>query len=200
MHSTRRVTTKQKKGGMMRKLVILALLAAVMAAVAAASAAAKPPGTNGLISFTRFEPALHQDVVYTIKPDGSGERPLLSEASPGTGRRTGPGSRWVPTAAPSGSSTPTTAATPSCRPSTPTSGCSSRAVSGRPTVRGLPVRASATSRARTASTRFARPTAATCEESPREPTTTARATTRRTASASSSCVRRSTSARSRSTR
>jgi Tol biopolymer transport system component len=61
----------------MRKLVVLALLAAVVAAVAASSAAAKPPGTNGLISFTRFEPALHQDVVYTINPVGSGEQPLL---------------------------------------------------------------------------------------------------------------------------
>jgi Tol biopolymer transport system component len=61
----------------MRKLVVLAFLAAVMAAIAAASAAAKPPGTNGLISFTRFEPALDQDVVYTINPDGSGERQLL---------------------------------------------------------------------------------------------------------------------------
>src|SRR6266566_9495711 len=83
MHSTRRVTTKQKKGGMMRKLVILALLALAVAAVAAASAAAKPPGTNGLISFTRFDPALDQDVVYTINPDGSGERPLLVGAESG---------------------------------------------------------------------------------------------------------------------
>jgi hypothetical protein len=61
----------------MRKLVVLAFLAAVMGAIAAASATAKPPGTNGLISFTRFEPALQQDVVYTINPDGSGERQLL---------------------------------------------------------------------------------------------------------------------------
>jgi TolB protein len=61
----------------MRNLIALALLAAVVAAVATASAAAQPPGTNGLISFTRFEPAVHQDVVYTINPDGTGERPLL---------------------------------------------------------------------------------------------------------------------------
>ena len=67
----------------MRKLVTLALLLAVVAVVAAASAAAKPPGTNGLISFTRFEPALHQDVVYTINPDGSGERPLLAGGESG---------------------------------------------------------------------------------------------------------------------
>jgi Tol biopolymer transport system component len=67
----------------MRKLVVLAFLAVVVAAIAAGSAAAKPPGTNGLISFTRFVPALHQDVVYTINPDGSGERPLLVGAESG---------------------------------------------------------------------------------------------------------------------
>src|SRR2546427_9567383 len=61
----------------MRKLVLVALLTAVVVVVAVASASAKPLGTNGLISFTRFEPALHQDVVYMINPDGSGERPLL---------------------------------------------------------------------------------------------------------------------------
>jgi WD40 repeat protein len=67
----------------MRKLVVLAFLAAVVAAIAPLSAAAKPPGTNGLISFTRFEPTLHQDVVYTINPDGTGERPLLVGAESG---------------------------------------------------------------------------------------------------------------------
>jgi len=67
----------------MRKLVILGLLAAVMAAVAAASAAAKPPGTNGLISFTRFDPVLDQDVVYTVNPDGSHEQPLIPGAESG---------------------------------------------------------------------------------------------------------------------
>ncbi|HEY6152065.1 MAG TPA: hypothetical protein VIW19_16240 [Gaiellaceae bacterium] len=68
---------------MMRKLVILGLLGLAVAAVAAASAAAKPPGTNGLISFTRFDPALQQDVAYTINPDGSGERQLLIGAESG---------------------------------------------------------------------------------------------------------------------
>ena len=61
----------------MRKLVVIALLTAAVVVVAPASSAAMPPGTNGLISFTRFDPALDQDVVYTINPDGSGERPLL---------------------------------------------------------------------------------------------------------------------------
>jgi Tol biopolymer transport system component len=67
----------------MRKLVVLAFLASVVAAIAVASAAAKPPGTNGLISFTRFEPALHEDVVYTINPDGSGENQLQVGAESG---------------------------------------------------------------------------------------------------------------------
>jgi Tol biopolymer transport system component len=67
----------RRKDRVMRKLVALAFLAAAVAAIATASATAKPPGTNGLISFTRFEPALQQDVVYTVNPDGSGERQLL---------------------------------------------------------------------------------------------------------------------------
>ena len=67
----------------MRKLLTLVLLAAAVAALSAIPAAARPPGTNGLISFTRFDPALHQDVVYTINPDGSGERSLLVGAESG---------------------------------------------------------------------------------------------------------------------
>jgi hypothetical protein len=61
----------------MRKLALLVLVTAAIAAVSVASAAAKPRGTNGLISFTRWDPALQQDVVYTINPDGSGERQLF---------------------------------------------------------------------------------------------------------------------------
>jgi Tol biopolymer transport system component len=67
----------------MRKLVVLAFLAVAVASAAATSAAAKPPGTNGLLSFTRFEPALQQDVVYTINPDASGEQQLLAGAESG---------------------------------------------------------------------------------------------------------------------
>ena len=67
----------------MRKLVIVALLTAAVAVIGAPTVAAKPPGTNGLISFTRFDPALQQDVVYTINPNGSGERPLLVGAESG---------------------------------------------------------------------------------------------------------------------
>jgi dipeptidyl aminopeptidase/acylaminoacyl peptidase len=67
----------------MRKLVAVALLLAAVVVVVAPSATANPRGTNGLISFTRWDPALNQDVVYTINPDGSGERPLLAGAESG---------------------------------------------------------------------------------------------------------------------
>jgi Tol biopolymer transport system component len=61
----------------MRKFVVLVVLVAAVAAAVAASASATPSGSNGLISFTSFDPALQQDVVYTINPDGTGERSLL---------------------------------------------------------------------------------------------------------------------------
>jgi Tol biopolymer transport system component len=68
---------------MMRKLLMLALLASAVAAIVVTPATAKPPGANGLISFTRFDPALHQDVVYTVNPDGSHEQPLMAGAESG---------------------------------------------------------------------------------------------------------------------
>jgi WD40 repeat protein len=63
----------------MRRLLVLMLLAASVATVVAASAAAKPAphARNGLISFTRFDPVLQQDVIYTINPDGTHERQLF---------------------------------------------------------------------------------------------------------------------------
>jgi len=61
----------------MRKFVVLLLLGAAVMALVAASASATPRGSNGLISFTRFNPALQQDVVYTINPNGTGERSLF---------------------------------------------------------------------------------------------------------------------------
>jgi Tol biopolymer transport system component len=67
----------------MRKLLALVLLGAAVAGLGVAPAAAKPRGTNGRISFTRWDPALHQDVVYTINPDGTGEHPLLVGAESG---------------------------------------------------------------------------------------------------------------------
>jgi len=61
----------------MRRFLVLAVLAATVVAVGAGSAAARPRGHNGLISFTRFDPALDQDVAYTINPNGTGEHQLL---------------------------------------------------------------------------------------------------------------------------
>jgi hypothetical protein len=78
---------------MMRKLLMLALLPWVMAAIVATPATAKPPGANGLIAFTRFDPVLDQDVVYTVNPDGSHEQPLITGAESANGRRTARGWR-----------------------------------------------------------------------------------------------------------
>lgn len=61
----------------MRKFLVLAIAATAFVVLGAGSAAARPRGHNGLISFTRFDPALQQDVVYTINPDGTGEHQLL---------------------------------------------------------------------------------------------------------------------------
>jgi hypothetical protein len=65
----------------MRKLMIVGLLAALVVAVGALTATpagANPPGTNGRIAFSRFEPALGDTVIYTINPDGSHEQQLFS--------------------------------------------------------------------------------------------------------------------------
>jgi len=67
----------------MRRLVVLMLVAAAVAVLGVTTAGAKPPGKNGLISFTRWDPALHHDVVYTINPDGTGERQILVAAESG---------------------------------------------------------------------------------------------------------------------
>jgi Tol biopolymer transport system component len=56
----------------MRKLVICGVLVAL--AVCAGVAGAKPPGTNGLITFARFNPALGDTQVYVVNPDGTHER------------------------------------------------------------------------------------------------------------------------------
>jgi len=67
----------RRKEHTMRKLMALVVLGAAVAALSAIPAAANPPGTNGLLSFTRWEPALQEDVVYTVNPDGSHEQQLL---------------------------------------------------------------------------------------------------------------------------
>jgi Tol biopolymer transport system component len=56
----------------MRKLVICGLLLAL--AVGAGVAGARPPGTNGMLTFARFNPALGDTQVYVVNPDGSHER------------------------------------------------------------------------------------------------------------------------------
>jgi Tol biopolymer transport system component len=56
----------------MHKLVICAVLLAL--AVGAGVAGAKPLGTNGQITFARFNPALGDTQVYVVNPDGTHER------------------------------------------------------------------------------------------------------------------------------
>jgi Tol biopolymer transport system component len=52
----------------------VALLAVTLAAAAAVSAAAAPRGTNGQITFARFNPGLGDTQVYVVNPDGTGQR------------------------------------------------------------------------------------------------------------------------------
>src|SRR6266516_3622103 len=53
---------------------VVAVLFVALAGVAAVSAAASPPGTNGQITFARFNPTLGDTQVYVVNPDGSGQR------------------------------------------------------------------------------------------------------------------------------
>jgi len=52
----------------------VALLAVTLAAAAAVSAAAAPRGTNGQITFARFNPDLGDTQVYVVNPDSTGQR------------------------------------------------------------------------------------------------------------------------------
>jgi TolB protein len=52
----------------------VALLAVALAGVTVVSAAANPRGTNGMLTFSRFNPTLNDTQVYVINPDGNGER------------------------------------------------------------------------------------------------------------------------------
>ena len=56
----------------MRKLIVGGLLFAL--AVGVSVAGARPAGTNGLITFGRFNPALGDTQVYVVNPDGAHER------------------------------------------------------------------------------------------------------------------------------
>jgi Tol biopolymer transport system component len=63
----------------MRKLIVLGLLAGLaLAALFALPAGAKPPGANGRIVFSRFDPAAGDTFTYTVNPDGSHVQQLFS--------------------------------------------------------------------------------------------------------------------------
>ena len=62
----------------MRRPIIVTLAALVALAVVVAPAGAKPPGSNGQIVFSRFDPLLDDEVIYTVNPDGSHERQVLA--------------------------------------------------------------------------------------------------------------------------
>src|SRR6266705_2749912 len=65
------------------RVTLVALLAVAFAAVAALPAGANPRGTNGQITFARFNPDLGDTQVYVVNPDGTGQR--LVQAPTDTG-------------------------------------------------------------------------------------------------------------------
>ena len=73
-----------------RRFRIVTFLVVVLAGVAAFSAAAKPPGTNGMLTFARFNPALSDTQAYVVNPDGTGERLIQGPTD------TGEFPRWFP--------------------------------------------------------------------------------------------------------
>jgi TolB protein len=72
----------------MRKLIMLALLVGAIAALTAAAAMARTHHTNGMIAFTRFDPAADDDFVYTANPNGTHGHKLLTAGAEGP--------RWSP--------------------------------------------------------------------------------------------------------
>jgi TolB protein len=72
----------------MRKFVILGLVLALGVGVGVAGA--RPPGTNGQITFARFNSSLGDTQVYVVNPDGTHERLVQS---PGD---TGECPKWFP--------------------------------------------------------------------------------------------------------
>jgi TolB protein len=56
----------------MRKSIVCGLLLAL--AVGVGVAGARPPGTNGMLAFSRSNPALGDTQVYVVNPDGTHER------------------------------------------------------------------------------------------------------------------------------
>jgi TolB protein len=69
----------------MRKLVICGVLVALV--VGAGVAGARPLGTNGMLVFARFNPALGDAQVYVVNPDGSHERLVQGPTDTGEGPR-----------------------------------------------------------------------------------------------------------------
>jgi Tol biopolymer transport system component len=65
----------------MRKVIVFGLLIAL--AVGVGVAGAKPRGTNGLITFGRFNPALGDTQVHVVNPDGTLERLVQGPTDPG---------------------------------------------------------------------------------------------------------------------
>jgi Tol biopolymer transport system component len=57
-----------------RRVSFVAALAVVLVSLGALPAAARPPGTNGQITFARFNPTLGDTQVYVVNPDGTGQR------------------------------------------------------------------------------------------------------------------------------
>jgi Tol biopolymer transport system component len=51
--------------------------------VFALPAAATPPGTNGQITFARFNPTIGDTQVYVVNPDGTGQRLVQAASDPG---------------------------------------------------------------------------------------------------------------------
>jgi Tol biopolymer transport system component len=72
----------------MWKVIAFAAVTAAIGALLAIPAAAKPLDSNGRIVFTRFDPGLGDDFVYTANPDGSKEQQLLPTGAEGP--------RWSP--------------------------------------------------------------------------------------------------------
>jgi Tol biopolymer transport system component len=67
----------------MRKLIVFVVAAVAGAVLIAIPAAANAPGANGRIAFSRFDPTLDDDFVYTANPDGSHEQQLLATGAEG---------------------------------------------------------------------------------------------------------------------
>jgi WD40-like Beta Propeller Repeat len=82
--------SRPRRGGIRHALVLAIGVGLVCAAVAALPAAARPPGTNGQITFARFNPALGDTQVYVVNPDSTGQRLVQGPTD------IGEGPRWFP--------------------------------------------------------------------------------------------------------